>query len=78
MRVIGSCLRPHGHVLPDAARVDDVEVAPLGQRNHLEFIVVDKENRDLAAAQRLVDIHEPDAMVGEFGGQPSAGSVQRP
>lgn len=38
--------RPHRHVLPYTPRVDYIEMTALGQRHHLELIVVDQENGD--------------------------------
>src|SRR5688500_17823175 len=43
------------HVLPDSARVDHVEMAAASERDHLELVVIDQNDRDLALRQRLVD-----------------------
>src|SRR4051794_20923862 len=62
-------LCPDRHVLPDAPRIDDVEVPSLSERHHLEFIMVHEKDCDLAASQRLVDRHESHVVLGKFGGQ---------
>lgn len=59
--------RSNRHVLPDPAHIYDIQVAAFCQRHHLELIVVDQENCDLAGSHRFINIHEFGSSTGKLG-----------
>jgi len=59
--------RSNRHVLPDPARIYDIQVAAFCQGHHLELIVVDQENCDLAGSHRFINIHEFGSRTGKLG-----------
>src|SRR4051794_5419257 len=58
--------RPCGHVLPDPARIDHVEMSPLRKGHHLEFVVIDQKNRNLAVTESFIDPEELRSVFLQF------------
>src|SRR4051794_9311320 len=50
--------RPCRHVLPDPARIDHIEMSPLGKGHHLEFVMIDQKNRNFTVTESFIDPQE--------------------
>ena len=56
-----------GHILPDSPSVNHCKMSSFGQRNHLELIMVNQQNRDLTFLQGLVETDESCSMPSQLG-----------
>ena len=50
--------RSSRHILPDPTSIYDIQMPSFRQRHHLELIMVDQDNCDLATSHRFIDIHQ--------------------